>query len=237
MTTLQDHQEQLRELFKRRKENVNGASDETPPNTPQFQTEVSLPNSPSAILRKWNCLLIGYPSLIYDYHNITFQTDQPVPRNAQFHMGGKPTVILFHSHYESLPLAYGTIPALEKRLKGWALIRSLWKKEREQISDVRFLTLDFLYEGVAITPQNMKAQFSEGTKDFIEGVGGGQLWHNPEDMTPWQLGKHLTLAGLKRQQRKGRHLELAKTLDSTVKWMFAALLIAIVFTVIMVVSS
>lgn len=187
--------------------------------------------------QSWKAFLINHPRLVYDYIGIKFEPSSQVPRSAQFLLNGRPVVILFHTRDDNLPSAKGTIPKLETKLSFWPWLKSLcgFKKEKESLSGFRFLTADYIYTGgFPNDEEDNKIRFGPQTKTFVEAVGEGRLWHNPERMGPWEFGGRLSLHSLARQLTKHRHLALAKQLDSTVKWMIGGLIIAIIFAILFI---
>lgn len=196
--------------------------------------------APKPKLRPWRAFVINHPRLLFDHTNVRFHPSTHVPRSAQFMIGNQPTVILIASRNDSLPSAKGTIPVLEVSLTLWARIKRQFGigREVETLVNFRFLTIEHVYAGgLSVNSSEVALQFSGRPKAFVEAVGGGELWQNPERMGPWEFGGHLSLNSLKRQLSKHRHLALAKQLDTTVRWMIGGLIIAILFAILFITQN
>lgn len=190
-------------------------------------------SSPKVTFKSCRAFVINHPRLTYDYTKVSFRPSTPIPRLAQFVMSGQPVVILFHTSVANLPAAKGSIPKLETVTTFKNLFTR--KRQRENLVGFKYLTSEYVYSGgFSSDVENNKLRFESNTKAFIEAVGGGKLWQEPETMGPWEFGGHLSLNALQRQLTKHRHAALAKQLDSTVKWMIGGLIVAIVFAVLFI---
>lgn len=194
--------------------------------------------TPKPALKTWRAFVINHPRLIFDYTDVKFFPSTQVPRTAQFIIGNQPVVILIHvSGNPDLPAAKGSISKLEYRFSLVERLRHLFRKgnQHETLTGFRFLTTEYVYSaGFSTDETENKLRFGSHTKAFVEAVGGGQIWQNPERMGPWEFGSHLSLNALKRQLTKHRHAALAKQLDTTVKWMIGGLIIAIIFAILFI---
>lgn len=197
--------------------------------------------APTSTFRTWNAFLIGHPNLVFDHLNISFRPSKAIPRDAQFILGFKPTVVLFYAPDNTeLPKAEGTIPRLETPLTIKRLFKFLIGKRdktRDEIYGFVYLTAEHVSTRKDQQEQAQRDQYEKTPKSFVEGVGQGQIWADPEDMGPIEFGGQLQLKALVRQQTKGRNAALAEQLDKSMKWMFAALVAAIVFVILLIVTG
>ncbi len=204
-----------------------------PTEPPSVNGAKPLRSSPKVTFKSCRAFVINHPRLAYDYTKVSFLPTTQIPRSAQFMLSGQSVVILIHTNDTHLPAAKGSIPKLETVFSFKNLFRR--KKERDNLVGFKYLTSEYVYRGGFSSDQESnKLRFETNTKSFIEAVGGGKLWQEPETMGPWEFGGHLSLNALKRQLTKHRHAALAKQLDSTVKWMIGGLIVAIVFAVLLI---
>lgn len=190
-------------------------------------------SSPKVTFKSCRAFVINHPRLTYDYTKVSFRPTTQIPRSAQFMISGQSVVILIHTNEPKLPAAKGSIPRLEIVTTFKSLFRR--KKERETLVGFKYLTSEYVYSGgFSSDTESNKLRFESNTRSFIEAVGGGKLWQEPETWGPWEFGGQLSLNALQRQLTKHRHAALAKQLDSTVKWMIGGLIVAIVFAVLFI---
>ena len=198
------------------------------------------PSSNGRVKQKtWNAFVVGHPDYVFDHVDVNFISDETVPRDAQFIYKNKPTVILFYSpNFDQLPSAFGTIPILEtvKSFKGFVKwIFGKRDKSRTELSGFRYATSEFISVRRDAIEQVHRENFKKTPRQFITGVGEGQIWTDPEDQGPMEFGGTLQLKALIRQQTKGRNSRLMEQIDKTMTKVIIGLVVAIPFAILFIV--
>ncbi len=189
--------------------------------------------------REWNSFIIGHPEYVFDHLHIKFQPKEAVPRDAQFIFGLKPTVILFYApDFDNLPHAYGSIPVLESHKSFKGFLRFLIGKKdksRVELSSFRYITAEYISNRRTKAEQTQKENYEKTPKQFVDAVGSGRIWAEPEDQGPAEFGGQLGLKALIRQQSKGHNSRLMEQIDKTMNKVIIALIIAIPFAILFIV--
>jgi len=93
-----------------------------------------------------------------------------------------------------------------------------------------FMDINYMYSASAVTLDSTR--YPTANK-FLEAVGSGAVWQQPDGMTPTQFGSLAQMKEVVRQATKQRWIELLNKIDSSMKWFVFALLGAIVLAILL----
>ena len=174
-------------------------------------------------------IVIDAPHSTYDDNNGIYTPPESyrIPRRCLFRMKGQQTVILVSIRNREMG---DLIKATGKLTVNTGKHGKTEFNLNHKSTPFYFMNLEHIYKSSAVQLQGPDVA---SANQFLEKVASGELWQQPEGMTPVQFGSLAQMKEVTRQANKHQWRELINKIDSSMKWLVFALLGAILLALLL----